>query len=157
LFQCLARPLESSRGLGLPHRNLDTPDQRQIHPLQIKQVRAIVHNRDDHLPAVPRRFGVSRTSNLLRGIQSQHFLTGELWEFHEVSNYTSWRIMHRKYLIFIVSSALSWAALPDTLKLDSGQVSGIPGRSAEVRVFKGIPFAAPPIGTFRWRAPQPVP
>jgi len=44
-----------------------------------------------------------------------------------------------------------------TIKIDSGMVSGlIVGDAKDVRVFKGIPYAAPPIGDLRWKAPQPV-
>jgi para-nitrobenzyl esterase len=46
-------------------------------------------------------------------------------------------------------------ALPE-VRTDKGRVTGVGGRNAAVRVFKGIPFAAPPVGLFRWRAPQPV-
>lgn len=45
------------------------------------------------------------------------------------------------------------AGLPAVIQLDSGAISGIAG---EVTVFKGIPFAAPPVGDMRWRPPQPA-
>ncbi|HEY3403240.1 MAG TPA: carboxylesterase family protein, partial [Ohtaekwangia sp.] len=41
-----------------------------------------------------------------------------------------------------------------TVKTENGTVSGL--QQNEVSIFKGIPFAAPPIGELRWKAPQPV-
>lgn len=43
------------------------------------------------------------------------------------------------------------------IKLDTGYISGTvagqPGR--EVYVYRGIPYAAPPVGDLRWKPPQP--
>ncbi len=38
---------------------------------------------------------------------------------------------------------------------ENGRVRGLPSADPRVTVFKGIPFAAPPVGENRWRAPQP--
>jgi para-nitrobenzyl esterase len=56
--------------------------------------------------------------------------------------------------LLVTSGAL--ADIPAELEIDSGKITGTTGFAAEVRVFKGIPFAAPPLGAHRWRAPQPV-
>ena len=48
------------------------------------------------------------------------------------------------------------AMVPEQVKIDSGTVAGAISGQPTVRAFKGIPFAAPPVGENRWKAPQPV-
>lgn len=45
----------------------------------------------------------------------------------------------------------------EPVKIDTGLVQGVAANdSAEVIVFRGIPYAAPPVGELRWRPPQPA-
>src|SRR5436190_11390026 len=51
------------------------------------------------------------------------------------------------------AAAVSQSAAP-IVKIDSGELQGVVADG--VVSFKGIPFAAPPVGELRWRPPQPV-
>lgn len=42
------------------------------------------------------------------------------------------------------------------LTIDSGQVQGVVLDTDNVIVYRGIPYAAPPVGDLRWKRPQPV-
>jgi para-nitrobenzyl esterase len=46
--------------------------------------------------------------------------------------------------------------LGEILHSASGVLQGAPRDPNGVLAFKGVPFAAPPVGPWRWRAPQPV-
>ncbi len=64
--------------------------------------------------------------------------------------------------IVCISAALlcanpSLAALNTPTHIESGLLVGVPALDASITVFNGIPFAAPPVGELRWRAPQAPP
>jgi para-nitrobenzyl esterase len=42
------------------------------------------------------------------------------------------------------------------VRTENGIVRGLPAADPRITSFKGVPFAAPPIGKNRWRAPQPA-
>src|SRR6478735_2211795 len=53
-----------------------------------------------------------------------------------------------------VSAAALSQSSPTIVKIDSGELEGVVADG--VASFKGIPFAAPPVGELRWRPPQSV-
>ena len=55
-------------------------------------------------------------------------------------------------IVFVAVSAVSVASTI-TVKVEQGALKGT--REDGLTVFRGIPFAAPPVGDLRWRPPQP--
>jgi para-nitrobenzyl esterase len=58
---------------------------------------------------------------------------------------------------FLFTLGVASAAIREPVRLDTGLVSGVAGKDAQVLVFKGVPFAAPPVGNLRWAPPKPAP
>jgi para-nitrobenzyl esterase len=48
------------------------------------------------------------------------------------------------------------AAAGAPVKVDTGLLTGMAGRDPGVTAYKGIPYAAPPVGDLRWRPPAPA-
>jgi para-nitrobenzyl esterase len=67
--------------------------------------------------------------------------------------------MKRLSVVLILAAAFVlplWAGMSEPIKVEGGLVSGTPGWGWGVREYRGIPYAAPPVGNLRWRPPQPV-
>ena len=62
--------------------------------------------------------------------------------------------MHRKLILFCFTAALLPAAIPEVVKTDAGRVKGTAADG--VAAFKGVPYAAPPVGLLRWQGPKPA-
>ncbi|MFQ6397342.1 carboxylesterase/lipase family protein [Nocardia sp. KC 131] len=56
--------------------------------------------------------------------------------------------------VAIPAAAAPVAAAPEVVTIDTGQLRG--AHTADYRLFAGIPYAAPPVGELRWRAPAPA-
>ena len=71
------------------------------------------------------------------------------------------RVLNGRTLLAAVLLAalpsLAAGQIPDPVRVDGGLLSGVPGSDPSVRIYKGVPFAAPPVGDLRWREPQPLP
>ena len=56
-------------------------------------------------------------------------------------------------VVTLCAAAISATASQNPVKVDSGWLVG--GGTA-IHYYKGVPYAAPPVGDFRWRPPQPL-
>ncbi|OZI35995.1 para-nitrobenzyl esterase PnbA [Bordetella genomosp. 1] len=49
------------------------------------------------------------------------------------------------------------AGSADAVQTEGGRIAGLAGTAGGVVAFRGIPYAAPPLGALRWRPPGPAP
>jgi para-nitrobenzyl esterase len=67
--------------------------------------------------------------------------------------------MALKRLLLMILATLIFTpavfAASDPVHVEQGTLGGTTGRNADVRVYRGVPYAAPPVGDLRWRPPQP--
>ncbi len=57
----------------------------------------------------------------------------------------------------VLLSGLMYAHAADEVSTEGGKLQGTTNGDHTVRIFKGVPFAAAPVGDLRWKAPQPTP
>ncbi len=61
-------------------------------------------------------------------------------------------------VLAVLFAAGATSAAATQVSTDAGLVDGVTSESRpRVEAFKGVPYAAPPVGPLRWREPQPVP
>src|SRR6516162_652163 len=59
-------------------------------------------------------------------------------------------------ILMLAALSARGAYFADEVTIDSGRLRGTSNADHTVLMFKGIPFAAPPVGQLRWKAPQPA-
>jgi para-nitrobenzyl esterase len=60
----------------------------------------------------------------------------------------------RAVLLAIAACVQLGTAVAEPVMTDAGAIEGV--RAGHLTIYRGVPFAAPPVGALRWREPQPV-
>jgi para-nitrobenzyl esterase len=68
---------------------------------------------------------------------------------------SKWTGVRRATLFLMILAGASGLA-SGQVRIDTGLVEGMQNPTSKVWSFLGIPFAAPPVGALRWKAPQPA-
>jgi para-nitrobenzyl esterase len=63
--------------------------------------------------------------------------------------------MKLKFIIILLYFSSNLLGQNLVIKTANGSIEGYFNQNKTIRIFKGVPFATPPIGNLRWKAPQP--
>lgn len=64
--------------------------------------------------------------------------------------------MKQTFLFFLTLVAFTTFSQSTVVTTENGRIEGTTNKTGDIRIFRGVPFAAPPVGNLRWKAPQPV-
>ena len=59
-------------------------------------------------------------------------------------------------LVLVAMLCGTEAVTAQQVRTEAGTVEGSASPDGKVQIFRGIPYAAPPVGKLRWKEPQPV-
>ncbi len=59
-------------------------------------------------------------------------------------------------IVLLAGCSVKQSSLSEIIKVEEGKIQGIHDDQSDIYAFKGVPFAAPPTGDLRWKAPQQV-
>src|SRR5579863_2167089 len=86
-------------------------------------------------------------------------MVGSCTSTRETQNWSNWLMIRRLIpgmlaAIYVALCPPSYAAHGPILDAPAGKLEGT--MDGATRVFKGVPYALPPVGSSRWKAPQPT-
>lgn len=59
-------------------------------------------------------------------------------------------------LLLVTACSFAYASSPARVEISNGVLVGLVDSANGLRIFRGVPYAQPPVGELRWREPQPV-
>src|SRR5690606_22165191 len=59
-------------------------------------------------------------------------------------------------LLLVTVCSFAYASSPARVEISNGVLAGLVDSANGLRIFRGVPYAQPPVGELRWREPQPV-
>ncbi|HNW58664.1 MAG TPA: carboxylesterase family protein [bacterium] len=67
-----------------------------------------------------------------------------------------WFVLLSLLAAALPSGARAKKAAPPQVRIETGKIAGLADAKAGLHIFLGIPYAQPPVGPLRWKAPQPA-
>lgn len=60
-------------------------------------------------------------------------------------------------MVVLATGMVTCAMAANQVRTESGLVEGTASSDSKIQIYKGVPYAAPPVGPLRWKPPEPAP